>query len=71
MKKNLGRTDRTIRAAVAVLVGILYLTGAIRGTLAIVLGIFALAMLATSATGFCSLYVPFGFSTLRKCPKEE
>lgn len=70
MKRNLGRTDRTIRLAAAVVVAILYFAGVIEGTLALILGVAGLAMLFTAATGFCSLYVPFGIDT-GKCPERE
>ena len=63
MKRNLGKTDRMIRAGVGVLAGALYIFGAVRGTTGLVLGIVGLAMLATSIMGFCSLYVPFGIDT--------
>ncbi|MFO7949494.1 MAG: DUF2892 domain-containing protein [Candidatus Fermentibacteraceae bacterium] len=70
MKRNLGRTDRSIRLAAAVVVAILYLAGAVEGTLGLILVVVGLAMLLTAATGFCSLYVPFGIDT-RKCPEQE
>jgi hypothetical protein len=66
-RKNIGRTDRIARASAAAVIGILVLVGTIRGTPALVLGIAALVLLFTSVTGFCSLYVPFGISTVRKC----
>lgn len=56
-----------MRASAAVLAGILLLAGVVRGAPGIILGIVALALLFTSLTGFCSLYVPFGISTVRKC----
>jgi hypothetical protein len=67
LKRNIGKTDRIARASTAVVIGILYFAGILRGTLALVLGIASLALLFTSITGFCSLYVPFGISTVRKC----
>lgn len=66
MTKNMGSVDRGVRAALAVLVGILYVTNVISGTVAIVLGVLALVFLATSFIGTCPLYLPFGLSTLRK-----
>jgi hypothetical protein len=66
MKKNMGTADRIIRLLAAVVIGILLLTGQLSGTLATVLGIFAVAFLLTSAIGFCPLYSPFNISTLRK-----
>ena len=63
MKKNMGNADRIIRTAVAVLVAILYFTGTISGTLAIILGVLAVVFLLTSFVGTCPLYLPFGLST--------
>lgn len=71
MKRNIGKTDRIVRGVSAVVLGVLYFTGILRGILALVLAIVALALLFTSITGFCSLYVPFGISTVRKCEKPE
>lgn len=65
MKTNMGSIDRVIRIALALLVGLLYFTGQISGTLAIVLGVLAIIFLATSFIGFCPLYAPFRFSTKR------
>ncbi len=66
MKRNMGSIDRVVRIILAVAVGILYLTGSITGTAAIVLGVLAVIFLATGATGFCPLYAPFGISTMKK-----
>ena len=63
MTKNMGTVDRAIRTLVANGVGVLYLTGQISGTLAIVLGIFAIVFLLTSFIGSCPLYIPLGIST--------
>ncbi len=66
MIKNMGSLDRGLRAALAVLVGILYATNVISGPVAIGLGVLALVFLATSFVGTCPLYLPFGLSSLRK-----
>lgn len=66
MKKNMGIVDRLIRTALAVAVVILYLSGQLTGIAAIVLGIFAVIFLITSAIGFCPLYAVLGLSTLSK-----
>ena len=66
MKKNMGTTDRAIRTVAAVVIGLLYFTGVISGTLAVVLSIVAVAFLLTSTVGFCPLYAPFGISTKKK-----
>lgn len=65
MVKNMGTLDRVIRIVLAVVVAVLYFTGAISGTVAIILGIIALVFLATSFVGTCPLYMPFGISTKR------
>jgi len=65
MKANMGTIDRAIRAGVAILILILYAGGVISGTVAIVLGIVALAFLLTSAIGWCPVYAPLGLSTRR------
>lgn len=66
MKKNMGSTDKIIRFVVAVLVAILYFTNTISGTVAIILGAFAIIMLVTSFMNFCPLYLPFGIHTNKK-----
>jgi predicted PurR-regulated permease PerM len=63
MKLNMGTIDRSIRLAVVVIIAALYFTGQIAGTLAIVLGIVAVAFLVTSVIGWCPGYLPFGLST--------
>ncbi len=63
MKQNMGIVDRSVRLALAVLVIILYLTGVISGVVAIILGVLAFILLATSLLGFCPLYLPFKIST--------
>lgn len=61
----MGTTDRMIRIIVAVIIGILYYTGFISGTLAIVLLVLGGIFLLTSFVNFCPLYVPFGITTLK------
>lgn len=68
MKKNLGTADRTIRTIVAVVFGLLILTGEVTGTLAVILGILAVALLLTSAMSFCPLYLPLKISTRKNQP---
>ena len=57
MKKNMGSTDKVIRILIALIIGVLYYTGIISGTTAIVL---------TSLISFCPLYLPLGISTCKK-----
>jgi hypothetical protein len=58
--------DRIIRLILVILVAVLYYTGTISGTLAIVLGVLAAIFLLTSLVGFCPLYTLFGISTKKK-----
>ena len=65
MKKNMGIADRVIRSLIAIVIGVLLVTGTVSGLLATILGIFAIVFLATSLVSFCPLYLPFSISTLR------
>ena len=66
MKKNMGTTDKAIRILIGVVIGVLYFTNTISGTLAIVLSIFAVVFVLTSFISFCPLYLPFGINTSKK-----
>lgn len=66
MTANMGTIDRAMRAGVAILILILYAAGLISGTVAVVLGVVALAFLLTSAIGWCPVYAPLGLSTRRQ-----
>jgi hypothetical protein len=68
MKTNMGSADRVIRVLLAVIVAVLYFMKQITGTVAVVLGVFSVIFLLTSAVGFCPLYVPLGLSTKKKAP---
>jgi len=68
MKPNMGTADKIIRLIVVAIIAVLYFTGQITGTAAIILGIIAAAFLVTSLIGWCPSYVPFGIST-RKSDK--
>lgn len=65
MKKNMGTADRIIRTIIAIVVGILYFTDVITGTLGIVLLVLAGVFLLTSLVSFCPLYAPFGIKTCK------
>ncbi|MGC1454546.1 MAG: DUF2892 domain-containing protein [Nitrospirota bacterium] len=66
MKKNMGTVDRVVRAIFAVVVAILYFSGSISGTAAVILSVLAVIMLLTSISGVCPLYGPLGISTMKK-----
>lgn len=63
MKKNMGGADRIIRIIVAAIIGVLFFTGIISGTLGIILLVLAGVFVLTSFISFCPLYAPFGIST--------
>jgi len=63
MKKNMGTADKSIRLIIAVIIGILYFTGTVSGTLGIILLVVAGVFALTSFISFCPLYAPFGMST--------
>ncbi len=64
MTKNVGTTDRIVRSVSAVVLLFLILTGAVEGTLAVIFGIVAAALLVTSAISFCPAYWGLKLSTL-------
>lgn len=66
MKTNMGGIDRIVRLIIALIIGYLYYTGQISGTLGIVLLVFAAVFFLTSLVGFCPLYTLFGFNTCKK-----
>lgn len=68
MKRNMGTTDRIIRVLVAVVIGVLYYTQIISGTIGIALLVVASIFVLTSVVSFCPLYAPFGIST---CPNKK
>ena len=71
MKKNMGAADRIIRTLLAVVIGVLFFKGVIAGLFGVILGILAIIFLATSAVGWCPLYLPFHLSTCRTAPAKS
>jgi hypothetical protein len=71
MKQNMGTIDRLIRIILAIVVLVLYLTGSISGTAAIILGIIAVIFFLASVVGFCPAYVPLKISTKKKTRKKK
>ena len=65
MTKNMGSADRIIRVIIAAIIGILYFTGTISGTLGIILLVLAGVFVLTSVISFCPLYAPFGIKTCK------
>jgi len=63
MNKNMSSLDRILRVVAATVFAYLYFSGAVTGTLGIVLVVLGAVFLLTSLIGFCPLYTPFHFST--------
>jgi hypothetical protein len=70
MTKNVGSADRIVRTLLAIVFGVLIFTGNVTGTLAIILGVLAVVLLATSAVSFCPLYLVGKISTGRDAGKK-
>lgn len=66
MKKNMGNVDRGLRLALAALVLVLFLTHAVSGTVALILGVVAVVFALTSFVGVCPAYMPLGINTCAK-----
>ena len=64
----MGTADRIIRVIIAAIVGVLYFTRTISGTLGIVLLVLAGVFVLTSLISFCPLYAPVGIKT---CPAKH
>ena len=65
MKRNMGIADKFIRMVIAFVIPVLYYNNIINGTLAIVLGVFAVIFVVTSFISFCPLYAPLGINTCK------
>ena len=63
-KQNVGRIDRVLRIALGIAMAIVGLF-VLKGTTGTVVGIIGLIPLATGLVGFCPLYLPFKFSTVK------
>ena len=71
MTKNMGTIDRLIRIALAVIIVILLLNSSVAGTFALILGVFAIVFLGTSAIGWCPLYKPMNINTRKFKQKQD
>lgn len=68
MTKNLGSVDRIIRILLAIIIGVLYATGDLSGTAALILGVLGVVFLLTSSVGFCPIYHALKLSTKKSTP---
>ena len=66
MKQNVGNTDRIVRFVLAAIFVVLYFTGAVSGTLGIVLLVLAAVFAVTAAINFCPIWFLFKVSTAGK-----
>jgi hypothetical protein len=66
MKKNMGGADRTIRIIIAAIIGTLYFTNVLTGTLGIVLLVLSAVFVLTSLISFCPLYTVLGINSCKK-----
>lgn len=66
----MGLTDKIIRSILAAVIAVLYFANVISGTVAIILGVFAVIFLITSFVSFCPLYAPFRINTREKSNSE-
>ncbi|HNV96188.1 MAG TPA: DUF2892 domain-containing protein [Bacteroidales bacterium] len=66
MKKNMGNADKIIRVIIAAVIGVLYFTNILTGTVGLVLLILSVVFILTSLISFCPLYLPFGIKTTCK-----
>lgn len=71
MKKNVGKTDRVLRGAAALVIVLLLITKTVDGQGAVFLGIAAIALLFTSLTSFCPCYIRLNVNTSGKKDKPE
>jgi hypothetical protein len=65
MKPNENAFDREIRIVLALILGILIITKAVTGSVAIIVGILAAIAAITGLVGFCAIYAILGISS---CP---
>lgn len=66
MTKNISSIDRIIRVVLAIVFAYLYFSGAVTGTVGLVLFILGIVFFLTSLLLFCPIYAMFGFSTNKK-----
>jgi hypothetical protein len=71
MKTNVGNTDRVVRIVIAAVLAILYLSGAVTGTLGTIFLVAAIVLLLTAFLRFCGAYALFGMNTCRNETEKE
>ncbi len=71
MTKNIGTVDRAIRAAITILVIVLYYTGHITGYSGMVIRSFAALLIITAFIQYSPVYALFGISTNKNGKDEQ
>ncbi len=71
MKRNLGRGERVIRVLIAIVAMASWFFGAVAGTVGILVGVVAIALLGTSAAASCPLHQVMGINTVSAKEKKE
>ncbi len=74
LPRNEGAVDRAVRLVVGVVLlpgGLFLLDGLQGGVVGLVLAAIGLLGLVSGTTGFCPLYLPFGFSTTAQGPTAD
>lgn len=70
MKHNMGKTDRMIRSTVGAGIIYAFIMGAMGGAIAVILGLFAVMLVATAVFGYCPPYSWLGINTC-KCEEHD
>jgi len=70
-EKNVGKTDKTVRIVIAVILAILILTGILKGTWAWILGIIGAYILITGLISYCPLYKVLNYSSNPEATKSK
>ena len=66
MKANIHDIDKVARMILAMVLAVLYFTGVISGTVAIILALIAAFLVVTVFINFCPIYHFLGISTKKK-----
>jgi hypothetical protein len=70
MKHNIGKMDRMIRSTVGMGIIYAFIRGAMGGPIAVILGLFAVMLIATAVFGYCPPYKWLGINT-NKSKKQD
>ena len=65
MTRNMSNIDRITRVILSVVFAYVYFAGVVNGALAVILVVLGAVFLITAFLGFCPLYAPFKFSTIK------